>query len=207
MRNVLVYTRTLCLLSWTLLAARTCNCLGLAEAFGMVDDYEAYDTDDAANGTTSTTPTPTPILTAEAIANITATGAVIIFIVIAVVILFCTFEKLEHKLRVKTALERNKQIDRQIAAEKHFKELRAEEFRKKQADEAANNVLQVRGTLADDGEVHYEEADAVAVVTVGTFPKDEPPSGETDRQFVSLDSYSPLPSNNEPPSVLPVHPS
>ncbi len=199
--------RTLWLLSWTLLVTK--SSLGLPEALAQVDDYETYDTDDSNNTTPSesTTPTPTPILTPEAIANITATGAVIIFLGIAITILMCTFEKYEHKLRIKTALERNKQIDRQIAAEKRFKELRAEEFRKKQAEEAAKNVLPVRGTLTEDGRVHYEEAkqEDIVMPPEGNSLKEET-INETDKPFVnvSLDSYSPLPSENEPP-VLIVH--
>lgn len=221
MRAALVCT--LWLLSWALLAAR--SCLGLPEGYAQVDDYEAYDSDNDANTTGTnppTTPTPTPILTAEAIANITVTGSVIIFLVLAATVLFCTFEKNEHKARVKTSLERNKQIDRQIAAEKHFKVTYAEDVRKKQAEEAASNVLRVRTTLTEDGEIHYEEdtesqgvvgeihyeeeaeTQVVVVAPKGNSPKALAPVDEADKTFVdvSLDSSSPLPArDNEPSSV------
>ena len=120
-----------------------------------------YDYDDG-NSTTTSTPSTEPILTPEAIANIVVTGTVIIFLTLSIGILFCTFEKGEHKLRVRTALERNKQIDKQIAFEKHMKEVRAERFRQKQAAEAAANVLQVRTTVTESGEVRYEEAGSQA---------------------------------------------
>ena len=214
MRSTLV--RTLWLLSWTLLVARPC--VGIAEVLSEAVDYEMY-----GEGNTTTSPPPTPILTAEAIANITVTGAVIIFIVVGIGILFCTVDKCEHQLRVKTALERNKQIDRQMAADKRLKAIRAEESRQKQAQEAATNVLQVQVTLSEDGTVRYEEPgreESVHVVdvdvedTVVATLSDEATKvvievEQTDRQLVnvSLDFYSPLQGKLEHPPVLTVKPA
>ncbi len=221
MRYTLV--RTLWLLSWTLLVARPC--VGIAEVLSEAVDYEMY-----GEGNTTTSPPPTPILTAEAIANITVTGAVIIFIVVGIGILFCTVDKCEHQLRVKTALERNKQIDRQMAADKRLKAVRAEESRQKQAQEAATNVLQVKVTLSEDGTVRYEEPgreESVHVVDVDiedTVVATQHPNGatlsdeatkvvieveQTDRQLVnvSLDFYSPLQGKLEHPPVLTVKPA
>ncbi len=217
MRSTLV--RTLWLLSWTLLVARPC--VGIAEVLSEAVDYEMYG--EGSNNTTTSPPPTTPILTAEAIANITATGAVIIFLVVGIGILFCTVDKCEHQLRVKTALERNKQIDRQMAADKRLKAIRAEESRQKQAQEAATNVLQVQVTLSEDGTVRYEEPgreESVHVVdvdvedTVVATLSDEATKvvievEQTDRQLVnvSLDSYSPLQGKLEHPPVLTVKPA
>ena len=146
-----------------LAAALTQLCLGHVPEIREVD-YDMYDED--GNSTTTATPSPEPVLTPEAIANIIATGAAIIFLTVSIIILFCTFEKGEHQLRVKTALERNKQIDKQMAIEKQMKEARAEKFRQKQAAEAAANVLQVRSTVTESGEVKYEEAGPQTTITL-----------------------------------------
>lgn len=118
-------------------------------------DYD-YDFGNMSNSTPTMAP-PTPILTEEAIANIVVSGTVVIFVTTILIILFCTFEKGEHKLRVKTSLQRNRQIDIQIAAEKRRRELRTEQFRQKMATEASSNVLQVRTTVTETGEIRYEE--------------------------------------------------
>lgn len=122
------------------------------------DDYD-YDYRDTnmTNSTTEVPPTIDPILTSEAIANIVVSGTAVIFIIVTLTILFCTFEKGEHKLRIKTSLQRNRQIDLQVAAEKRQRELRADEFRQKVAAENSSTVLQVRTTISDTGEIRYEE--------------------------------------------------
>lgn len=66
--------------------------------------------------TTTTGAPPTPVLTADAIANIAASGVAIIFLTTVLCYLMITFNQAEHRTRVKTALQRNEQIDRQIAA-------------------------------------------------------------------------------------------
>ncbi len=233
MRSTLV--RTLWLLSWTLLVVR--QCMGMAEVLSeKAEDYEMYENSTTPGNNSTTSPPPTPVLSAEAIANITITGAVIIFLVVGITILFCTVDKCEHQLRVKTALERNKQIDRQMAAEKRLKAIRAEEFRQKQAQEAATNVLQVQVTLSEDGTVRYEEPrqeESVQLQVVDVDIKEtvvptqhlnganlEESSNEAtkvviieeveekDKQLVnvSLDSYSPLPGELEHPPVVTVKP-
>lgn len=65
---------------------------------------------------TTTMVSPTPILTPDAIANIVLSGVAIIFLTAVLCYLMITFNQVEHRTRVRTALQRNKQIDRQIAA-------------------------------------------------------------------------------------------
>lgn len=72
--------------------------------------------------TTTDTP-PTPILTPDAIANIILSGVAVVFLTTVLCYLMATFNQVEHSTRVKTALQRNQQIDRQIAAARaHQKE-------------------------------------------------------------------------------------
>ena len=143
-------------------AALTQLCLGHFSEIREAD----YDMDEDDGNSTTGPPSSEPVLTPEAIANIVATGAAIIFLVVSITILFCTFEKGEHRLRVKTALERNKQIDKQIEVEKQMKEARAEKFRQKQAAEAAANVLQVRSTVTESGDIKYEEASPLTTIAL-----------------------------------------
>ncbi len=68
------------------------------------------------DGETTTMAPPTPILTSDAIANIVISGVAVIFITAVLCYLMITFNQVEHRTRVRTALQRNKQIDRQISA-------------------------------------------------------------------------------------------
>lgn len=94
------------------------------------EDFDA-DLDNVSNETNSTTTTiystttdpitttgapPIPILTTDAIVNIVASVLAVIFLTTVLCYLMITFNQAEHRTRVRTALERNKQIDRQIAA-------------------------------------------------------------------------------------------
>ena len=65
---------------------------------------------------TTTVVAPTPILTVDAITNIVLSGVAVMFITAVLCYLMITFNQVEHRARVRTALQRNKQIDRQIAA-------------------------------------------------------------------------------------------
>ena len=134
-------------------------------------DYD-YDFGNMSNSTPTVLTSPTPILTEEAISNIVVSGTVVIFITLTLIILFCTFEKGEHKLRIKTALQRNRQIDIQVAAEKRRSEMRAERFRQKMAAESASSVLQVRTTITETGEISYEEETRTHTATEANFSTD-----------------------------------
>lgn len=89
-------------------------------------DFDATNNDSNGTNTTTFSPTtdgetttmapPTPILTADAIANIVLSGVAVIFITVILCYLMITFNQVEHRTRVRTALQRNKQIDRQISA-------------------------------------------------------------------------------------------
>ncbi len=87
-------------------------------------DFDAMNNDSNETTTTTFVPTnetttmapPTPILTPDAIANIVLSGVAIIFLTAVLCYLMITFNQVEHRMRVRTALQRNKQIDRQIAA-------------------------------------------------------------------------------------------
>ena len=88
-------------------------------------DFDATNNDSNGTNTTTFSPTtdgetttmvpPTPILTADAIANIVLSGVAVIFITAILCYLMITFNQVEHRTRVRTALQRNKQIDRQIS--------------------------------------------------------------------------------------------
>ena len=87
-------------------------------------DFDSMNNDSNETTTTTFSPTtetttmapPTPILTPHAIANIVSSGVAVIFLTVVLCYLMITFNQVEHRTRVRTALQRNKQIDRQIAA-------------------------------------------------------------------------------------------
>lgn len=64
---------------------------------------------------TGNSTTTEPVLTGEAIANISASLVAICVLSSVLCYLFLFFNKQERMVRVRTALERNRQIDRQIA--------------------------------------------------------------------------------------------
>ena len=76
---------------------------------------------------TTTTAPPTPILTADAITNIVLSSVAVIFLTGVLCYLMITFNQVEHRTRVRTALQRNKQIDRQIAATRARQQLKLKE--------------------------------------------------------------------------------
>ena len=75
-----------------------------------------YVTSTTTDPVTTTGAPPTPSLTPDAIANIVLSGVAIVFLTTVLCYLMATFNQMEHRTRVKTALQRNQQIDRQIAA-------------------------------------------------------------------------------------------
>ncbi len=80
------------------------------------DNMDAINTTLGANSTNGTNSDNDPILSAEAIANITATGVAICIISSVLCYLYLCFNKYERMDRVRMALERNRQIERQLAA-------------------------------------------------------------------------------------------
>ena len=96
--------------------------------------------------TTDAPDPPTPILTADAITNIVVSVLAVILLTGLLCYLMITFNQVEHRTRVRTALERNKQIDRQIAAS------RARQQQKQ--------------SLREQRVVHTQEQDVLKVETV-----------------------------------------
>ena len=79
----------------------------------VAEQLAVRDGERAESNSNSTTPTPFPPL---AIANITASAAAVCIICSMLCYLGAVFNKHEQRERVRRALERNKQIERQMAA-------------------------------------------------------------------------------------------
>ena len=134
-------------------------------------DFDAMDNDTNETTTfsptteTTTTTMPAPILTPNAIANIVLSGVAVIFLTAVLCYLMATFNQVEHRTRVRTSLQRNKLIDRQIAAS------RARQLKLKEQEELIGEgglkVETVRGG-ADDGRRLMPAA--VGVVNDGDTP-------------------------------------
>lgn len=90
----------------------------MASGSGLVDE----------NGTNSTTTAPhEPVLTPSAIANIICSVLAILLLTSLLCYLTHTFNNVERKTRIRTALEANRRIDQQIAAAKARAEQRLKE--------------------------------------------------------------------------------
>lgn len=153
-------------------------------------DFDAMNND--SNGTTTTTfsPTtdgetttmapPTPILTADAIANIVLSAAAVIFITAILCYLMITFNQVEHRTRVRTALQRNKQIDRQISAARVRQQQQQLKLKEQEEliGEEGLKVETVGG--AEDGRRLPVPA-AVGVVNDGDAPSNNGRQGTMDR--------------------------
>ena len=145
-------------------------------------DFDA--TNNGSNETTTTfSPTsetttmapPTPILTANAIANIVLSGVAVIFLTAVLCYLMVTFNQVEHRTRVRTALQRNKQIDRQMAATRARQQQQQQLKVKEQEELIGEDGLKVETVGgAEDGR-------RLIPAVVGVVNDGETPSNNGDR--------------------------
>lgn len=87
------------------------------------------------NSTADPSTGPDPVLSGSAIANITGSAAAILIICSVMCYLGLVYNKQERMLHVRTALERNRQIDRQIAAAKARQQQKAGDDGEKEGKE------------------------------------------------------------------------
>ena len=106
-------------------------------------DFEDLAMNSSNETTTTAPPSSEPILTANAIANIVLSGLAIIFLSSVLCYLMATFNQVEHRTRVRTSLERNKQIDRQIAATRARQQ--QQKLKQQELDQDALKVEMVGG--------------------------------------------------------------